>query len=91
MTTGLGSGWTESVLLEPRLMGTSWAALISKLREDQTYKDAFDSLYGRPPERALVLDALVAFERSLVTAGAPFDRYLRGEIDAIGPEEKRGY
>ena len=81
----------EFVLLDPRLMGTSWPALISKLREDQAYRDAFDSLYGRPPERLLVLDALVAFERSLVTAGAPFDRYLRGESDAIGPEEKRGY
>jgi cytochrome c peroxidase len=81
----------ESVLLDPRLMGTSWAALLSKLREDQTYRDTFNSIYGRPPERPLVLDALAAFERSLVTAGAPFDRYLRGESDAIGPEEKHGY
>ena len=72
-------------------MGTSWAALISKLNEDQTYRDAFNAIYGRPPERLLVLDALAAFERSLVTAGAPFDRYLRGESDAIGPEEKHGY
>ena len=81
----------EFVLLDPRLMGTSWTALISKLREDQTYRDAFNAVYGRPPERPLVLDALAAFERSLITAGAPFDRYLRGESDAIGPEEKRGY
>jgi cytochrome c peroxidase len=81
----------EFVLLDSRLMGTSWTALISKLREDQAYRDAFYSVYGRPPERPLVLDALAAFERSLVTAGAPFDRYLRGESDAIGPEEKHGY
>jgi len=81
----------EFVLLDPRLMGTSWTALISKLREDRTYRDAFNTVYGRPPERPLVLDALAAFERSLVTTGAPFDRYLHGESDAIGPEEKRGY
>lgn len=81
----------ESVLLDPRLMGTSWPALISKLSEDRTYRDAFDTLYGRAPERLLVLDALAAFERSLITPGAPFDRYLSGENDAIGPEEKRGY
>src|SRR5262245_17235496 len=61
----------EFVLLDPRLMGTSWPALLSKLREDQAYRDAFDSIYGRPPERPLVLDALAAFERSLVTAEAP--------------------
>jgi cytochrome c peroxidase len=81
----------EAVLLDPRLMGTSWAALISKLRADQAYRDAFDSAYGQPPTRPLVLDALAAFERSLLTPRAPFDRYLRGESDAIGPEEKRGY
>jgi cytochrome c peroxidase len=81
----------EFVLLDSRLMGTSWQALLSRLREDETYRDAFASVYGRPPERPLVLDALAAFERSLVTAGAPFDRYLRGESDAIGPEEKLGY
>ena len=31
------------------------------------------------------------FERSLITLGAPFDRYLRGELDAISPEAERGY
>ena len=81
----------EAVLLDPRLMGTSWPVLVEKLAADQTYRDAFDSAYGQPPARPLVLDALVAFERSLVTPKAPFDRYLNGEIDAIGPEEKRGY
>jgi cytochrome c peroxidase len=81
----------EAVLLDPRLMGTSWPALISKLRADQAYRDGFDSTYGQLPTRPLVLDALAAFERSLLTPRAPFDRYLRGESDAIGPEDKRGY
>jgi cytochrome c peroxidase len=81
----------EAVLLDPRLMGTSWTALIAKLQADQTYSDEFGAAYGQPPARPLVLDALAAFERSLVTPRAPFDRYLRGESDAIGPEEKRGY
>jgi cytochrome c peroxidase len=38
-----------------------------------------------------VLDALATFERSLITPDAPFDRHLRGEPDAITPEEQRGY
>jgi cytochrome c peroxidase len=81
----------EAVLLDTRLMATSWAALIAKLRADRTYRDAFDAAYGQPPARPLVLDALATFERSLVTPRAPFDRYLRGESDAIGPADKRGY
>ncbi len=81
----------EAALLDPRLMGTNWPELLAKLSADRTYRDAFHAAYGQPPARPLVLDALAAFERSLVTPRAPFDRYLRGEGDAIGPEEKRGY
>ena len=43
------------------------------------------------PERERVLDALATFQRSLVTPDARFDRYLRGERDAITAEEARGY
>jgi cytochrome c peroxidase len=81
----------EAVLLNPRLMGTSWPELMAKLQADQTYRRDFDSAYGQQPARPLVLDALAAFERSLLTPRAPFDRYLLGESDAIGPEAKRGY
>lgn len=81
----------EAVLLDKRLMGTSWAVLIAKLQADQTYRDEFHSAYGQQPARPSVLDALATFERSLVTPRAAFDRYLLGENDAIGPEEKRGY
>ncbi len=38
-----------------------------------------------------MLDALATFERSLITPGAPLDRYLRGKHDAISPDEERGY
>jgi len=82
---------TEAVLLSPRLMAASWEELIPKLRADRAYAEAFQAIYGGPPARPEVLDALVAFERSLVTPDAPFDRYLRGDGGAIGPEEKRGY
>jgi cytochrome c peroxidase len=81
----------EVVLLDPRLMATSWEELIAKLRTDQTYADEFHATYGGPPARPQVLDALAAFQRSLITPRAPFDRYLRGERDAIDPEEERGY
>ena len=38
-----------------------------------------------------MLDALATFQRSLTTPNARFDRHLRGERDAITPEEERGY
>jgi cytochrome c peroxidase len=81
----------EAVLLDPRIMGTSWDELLAKLRTDPDYETQFAAVYGTLPERASVLDALAVFQRSLVTPNARFDRYLRGEPDAITADEERGY
>jgi cytochrome c peroxidase len=80
----------EAVLLDPRLMNVTWTELLAKLRADADYRAAFKALYGGP-EREHVLDALATFQRSLLTPDARFDRYLRGERDAITAEEARGY
>ena len=55
------------------------------------YREAFVAIYGGGPEPAHVLDALATFQRSLITPDARFDRYLRGERDALTPDEERGY
>jgi cytochrome c peroxidase len=81
----------ESVLLDRRLMGTTWGELLPKLRADRDYVRSFVALYGGGPERPHVLDALATFQRSLLTPGARFDRQLNGQRDAISAEEERGY
>jgi cytochrome c peroxidase len=81
----------EAVLLDPRLMNATWPELLAKLRADPEYRAAFKALYGGELEREHVLDALVTFQRSLLTPDARFDRYLRGEHEAITADEARGY
>ena len=81
----------EQVLLDPRLMSATWPELLARLRADGDYRTAFAALYGGPPEREHVLDALATFQRSLLTPDSRFDRYLRGERDAITTDEERGY
>ena len=81
----------EAVLLDRNLMNTTWAELLPKLRADAAYREAFATAYGSEPLPEHVLDALATFQRSLVTPDARFDRHLRGERDAITPEERRGY
>lgn len=80
-----------AVLLDPRLMNATWPELLAKLRADSEYRAAFKALYGGELEREHVLDALVTFQRSLLTPDARFDRYLRGEREAISADEARGY
>jgi len=81
----------EKVLLDPRLMNTTWEELLPKLRADPDYSAAFAAIYGDGPEPAHVLDALATFERSLLTPDARFDRYLRGQRGAITEAEEQGY
>ena len=82
---------TEAVLLSPRLMDTNWAEVVGRLRADPGYRAAFAQAYGQGPTPPQVLDALGAFQRSLHTPDAPFDRFLRGERGALTPEQERGY
>ncbi len=80
----------DDSLGNPRHMGMSWDGVVDRLRADPGYRRAFHDTYGGiTPDN--VRDAIVSYEQTLVTPDARFDRYLRGEDDAITPLEKRGY
>jgi cytochrome c peroxidase len=72
-------------------MNNTWPELLGKLRADPDYVATFDALYPEGLSPASVVDALVSFEQSLITPNARFDRYLRGERQALNGEELRGY
>jgi len=56
------------------------------------YVEAFAAAYG---DEAVTLErvteTIAEFERTLVTPGAPFDRWLQGDESALSDEEKAGY
>jgi cytochrome c peroxidase len=81
----------EIVLLHPSLMRTTWPELLAKLQADADYVSRFNTAYAGGLTRAHVLDALASFERSLLTPNARFDRYLRGEQQALTAPEQQGY
>jgi len=47
--------------------------------------------YGGPLDQNKIQDAIAAYEKTLLTPGAPFDLYLRGQSGALDEEQKRGY
>jgi cytochrome c peroxidase len=51
----------------------------------------FGAAYGHAPDRASLLDAITTFERSLLTPGSRFDRWLEGDTGALTDEELSGY
>jgi len=81
----------EAVLLDKALMNTTWQELLPKLRSDPLYRQSFAEVFNAAPERENVLDALGAFQRSLITPNSRFDRYLQGDRTAITADEEQGY
>jgi cytochrome c peroxidase len=72
-------------------MGSSADEVVGKLRADPEAVRQFRDAYGRAPDVAALIDALTAYQRSLVTPGARFDRFLSGEAGAITAQELSGY
>ncbi len=81
----------ERLLRNPAVMNTTWPEVQGKLGREATYVSAFRAAYIDGLTWNNVIAALVSFERSLVTPHARFDRYLRGEQQALTAEEQQGY
>jgi len=72
-------------------MGGNWPDVIAKLRKDEVFVKQFRAAYPEGLTGPNICDAIAEFERSLVTPNGRFDRYLKGQADAITAEEKDGY
>jgi cytochrome c peroxidase len=81
----------EHSLRNSAIMASSAEEAVGKLRGDPEAVRQFREVYGREPDAAALLDAIATYERSLVTPGSRFDRWLAGEADAITPLELSGY
>jgi cytochrome c peroxidase len=74
----------------PIEMGGDWAVIMPRLQADAALVEQMSHVYGENGlTREHVLDAIVEYERSLVTPSR-FDRYLRGETSALNEQEVRG-
>ncbi len=79
----------EGPIENPVEMGNSFAHLIPVLKRSQ-YRILFDTLYPDGVTKENILDAIAEFEKTLVTP-SPFDRYLKGDEDALTPSQKEGF
>jgi cytochrome c peroxidase len=81
----------EHTLSNPAVMASSVEEVVGKLQADPETVRQFRDAYGRAPDRDSLLDAIATFERSLITPGSRFDRWLLGDSAAITSEELSGY
>lgn len=81
----------EASIESPRSMRSSTGEVVRKLKADPDMVRQFDAVYGHEPDPDSLLDALVTFERSLLTPDSRFDRWLKGDTSALSADEREGY
>jgi len=75
----------------PLEMQNNWSVVAQSLRANPDYPPMFTAAFGTPViDSASVTKALAQFERTLISANAPFDRYLMG-VGNLTPAQQRGF
>ncbi len=80
----------DKPITHPQEMGANWPLILQRLQQDPALVEAF-AIYPQGITQETILDAIVLFERTLVTPNSPFDRYLLGDEDALTQKQKQGY
>lgn len=75
----------------PVEMHNTWENAVASLQTDNNYPDLFNKAFGTSNiTKELTAKAIAQFERTLISANSPFDRYLEGE-NSLTPQEINGF
>lgn len=74
----------------PIEMGSDFKVLVNKLNNTE-YKALFDEIFKDGITRKNIVNSIAEFEKTLITPNSPFDKYLKGDVNAITKEQKEGY
>ena len=72
-------------------MGSLWPDVVAKLYRHDDYPKLFENIYPDRINRRNIKNAIAEFVRSLTTPNSRFDRWLRGDEEALDAQERRGY
>lgn len=82
---------TDMLMQQSIVTDRPWPEILQTLQAIPEYRQTFAEIYNNGITRTNVIDAIVAYETTLVTPDAPFDRYLRGDQSALSLTEQEGY
>ena len=87
----------ETQILGPMLAGNemgnpSIGWLLARIRALPDYHGLFEAAFGHPADVRALGQALASYERTLISAASPFDRwYYGGDQEAMSPQAIRGF
>ena len=65
--------------------------LVQKVNQNSVYRNKFEEFYEDGVSFESIVDALVNFEKALITPNAKFDKFISGDESVFDEEEKRGF
>lgn len=80
-------------MLNPLEMGMpSRDAVVKRVQQQDHYKKSFSEVFGAGTPITIdhIAQAIAAYERSLITTDTPYDRFVRGDLNALNPAQLRG-
>jgi cytochrome c peroxidase len=66
-------------------------AAVAQIASVEEYQQAFQRVFGRPPNGPDLLRAIASYERTQLSFDSPFDRFIAGDNNAIDDSAKRGW
>jgi cytochrome c peroxidase len=73
------------------MASSSFDEIIAKLQADKAFAKKFNAVYPDGMTEANLTDAIEHFERTLITPGSRFDKWLMGDDSALTVDELEGY
>lgn len=74
----------------PVEMDSNFKHIVESLKKDTSYVNTFKKLFFEGINENNIKEAIVEFEKALITPNSKFDRYLKGE-NSLTPDEFQGY
>jgi len=74
----------------PVEMGMTMVEALGRIQTIPGYVEQFQRIFGTGPTEEGIAKAIAAFERTVISTNAPYDRYLRGERSAMSAAAVRG-
>ncbi|MCO4758239.1 MAG: c-type cytochrome [Oceanospirillaceae bacterium] len=82
---------TNGPVHNPVEMNSNWPEITHKLSHDRPLSERFARLYPEGLTADNIQDAIATFEASLLTSHSPFDRWLKGDAQALSEQQIQGY
>ena len=64
---------------------------VAQIASVEEYQQAFQRVFGRPPNGPDLLRAIASYERTQLSFDSPFDRFIAGDNNAIDASARRGW